>query len=104
MIYFGLNLVFGMIGTLVQVNSHNQSGPVPTRQFVTSRGVIQDKIRALKRNDAVRAFSYAFPDLHNMFKSQARSNAGQGCYRPAHHLLTYTTKAAKDAPVVARIG
>ncbi len=49
------------------------------------RGIIQDQIEAFKRDDAVRAFSYATPALQNMFGSQERfMDMVKDGYRPVY--------------------
>jgi hypothetical protein len=63
------------------------------------RGIIQDQIEAFKRDDAVRAFSYATPALQNMFGSQERFMAmvKEG-YKPVYRPRSYTMGEFKDTP------
>ena len=63
------------------------------------RGIIQDQIEAFKRDDAVRAFSFATPALQNMFGSQERfMDMVKDGYRPVYRPRSYAMGEFKDTP------
>ena len=63
------------------------------------RGIIQGQIEAFKRDDAVRACSYATHALQNMFGSQERFMAmvKEG-YKPVYRPRSYAMGEFKDTP------
>jgi hypothetical protein len=63
------------------------------------RGIIHDQIEAFKRDDALRAFSFAAPALQRMFGSQEHFMAmvKEG-YKPVYRPRSYTFGEFKDTP------